>query len=419
MGANALAIIKNNYEARQTKLAELRSIDEKAVDDKGEARAYSEEEQGQINELRSELEAIDGRIKAAVDQEIRSTEITDAMGSLVGLLADKDSGDTVDLRSMGERFAAEAALDQRGVGGVYDQDVEFRAVTDITTGATSGGAFVNNQRLDRVGRTFLDRKTFLLDLLPTIQVSTGSVEYVQDTSPLADLADKAAETTEGSAKPQAGPTLAVVTEAAAVIAAWVNMTRQSVADAPQLRGYIDGRLRYSLKRRSDGQAINGNGTAPNLRGLLNRSGILTYAPAGAEARAISIRHGIRLMEDSETVPEIIVLNPADAELFDLTNSAAAGIHATPDQTGGFRQGPSRTAWGLTQVHSTAIAAGTAMLVDPMATAVLDRQSVSAYLTDSHASNFVANILTLLLEVRLGLALFDPKGVLAITFNGTA
>jgi hypothetical protein len=46
------------------------------------------------------------------------------------------------------------------------------------------------------------------------------------------------------------------------------------------------------------------------------------APGGAEARYQSIRHGIRLMEDKEAVPEIIVLNPADAELFDLLRRRA-------------------------------------------------------------------------------------------------
>jgi hypothetical protein len=114
------------------------------------------------------------------------------------------------------------------------------------------------------------------------------------------------------------------------------------------------------------------------------------------------------------VPEIIVLNPTDAELFDLSNDAANGLHAVPNLVGT----PERTAWGLTQVRSTAIASGTALLVDPMALAVFDRQQPTAYMTDSHASNFTANILTLLLEVRVGLALFDPAGVCKITFNGT-
>ena len=134
---------------------------------------------------------------------------------------------------------------------------------------------------------------------------------------------------------------------------------------------------------------------------------------------MSIRHGIRLMEDLESTPEIIVLNPADAELFDLSNAATAGLHAVnalSDEAGG---SVARTAWGLRQVHSTAIAAGTALLIDPMAVTVFDRQQPTAYLTDSHASNFTSNILTLLLEARLGLAVFIPSGICKITFNGTA
>lgn len=419
MSANALKIIKANYEARASKVAELRAIDEAA-----EGRAYNEDEQAQITEFRSQLESIDSRIQENLKTELRSAEITDAMGSLAGILT-RENGEVLDTRSLGQRFAEDTELRSwsdagaRGSSPSITAEMEFRAVTDTTTGQTSGGAFVNNQRIARVGMDFLNRRTYLLDLLPVIPISTGTVEYVQDKSPLADMANKAIEVTEGSAKPQAGITTAVVSETAATIAAWVNITRQAAADSPQLMGYLDGRLRYSLKRRADAQAINGNGTPPNLKGLLNRTGITAYAPGSPEARYVSIRHAMRLMEDTEAVPEIIVLNPADAELFDLSNAASAGIHAVPDQQGGLQQPPARTVWGLTPVHSTAIAAGTAMLVDPMSVAVFDRQQVTAYMTDSHASNFISNILTLLLETRLGLGLFDPAGVASITFNGTA
>jgi HK97 family phage major capsid protein len=277
--------------------------------------------------------------------------------------------------------------------------------------------------LPRVGRDFLDRRVYFSDLIPHIPVPSGSVEYVQDTSPLADMADKAIEVTEGSAKPQAGVTLSLITEPVATIAAWANITRQAAADVPQMQGYLDTRIRYSLRRRVDGQSINGNGTPPNLKGLLNRTGILTNAPGGAEARALTIRHSITLMEAQDTVPEVIVLNPADAELFDITNATSAGLHAVMDNDstgqGAFAGPVSRTAWGLTQIHSNAIASGTAMLVDPTAVAFLDRMAPTAYMTDSHASNFTSNILTLLLELRIGLALFVPKGVLKVTFNGTA
>lgn len=415
-----LEIVRANFKARKDKVDALRAIDEEAV-----GRAYTEEETGLVAEHRSELEAIDTRLSTLLEQEMRSTEIGDATDRLLGAVLDRDNGDVMDTRSIGQRFVGTDGVKEWLTGGARGQspalstELEYRAVTNVTLGATSGGALTRAERLTRIGQDFVDRRTYLLDLLPSIPVTQGAVEYVQDQSPQADFSNKAVEVAESTAKPQAGPTLAVITEAVPTVAAWVNITRQTAADVPQVMGYLDGRLRYTLKRRADGQAINGDGVAPNIKGLLQRSGIVSYAPGAAEARYISIRHAIRLMEDVETVPEIIVLNPADAELFDLSNSTTAGIHATPDDTGGLTQSPSRTAWGLTQVHSTAIAAGTAMLVDPTAVAVLDRQQVTSYMTDSHASNFVSNILTLLLEMRIGLALFIPKGVASVTFNGTA
>lgn len=413
-----IELVRANFSRRTDIQGELRSIDEAATTD---SRDYTEAESAQISELRSELEAIDGRITANLEMEVRSQEIEGGINSMLGAMIERDSGEVVDTRSIGERFAGDEyrswiEAGGRGTSPAVDVDMDFRAVTDTTTGATSGGAMIQNQRLGRVGNDFLDRRTFLLDLLPSINVSTGAVEVVQDQSPLADMANKAVEVAEASAKPQAGITLAVITEPIQTIAAWANITRQAAADAPQVTGYLDGRLRYSVKRRADAQAINGNGTAPNISGLLDRSGINAYtAPSGAEATYKSIRRAITMMEQDEAVPEIIVLNPADAELFDLSNEASAGLHAVPNVAG-----PSaRTSWGLTQVRSTAVESGTAVIIDPMAVAVLDRQQVTAYMTDSHASLFVSNILTLLLEARLGLAVFEPAGICSVTFDYVA
>lgn len=413
-----MELVRSNFSKRQEIAGELATIDEAATTDN---RSYTEAEDARITELRSELDTIDKRITANLEMEERSSEIEGGIEGMLGAMLDRDSGEVLDTRSIGQRFAQADGLTEFGAAGARGQfavqmdGLDIRAVTDVTTGSTSGGAFVNNQRLGRVGADFPDRKVYVTDLIPHIPVSTGSVEYVQDQSPLADMANKAVEVTEGSAKPQAGPTLAVITEAMATIAAWVNITRQTAADVPQIQGYLDNRLRYSLKRRLDAQVIAGNGTSPNISGFTDRSGINTYAPGSAEDRYISIRHAIRLMEDDEVVPEIIVLNPADAEIFDLTNGEDDGLHAVPNVAG-----PSaRTAWGLTQVRSTAITAGTAVLVDPMCVALLDRMAPTAYMTDSHASNFTANILTLLLELRAGLAVFEPVGICSVTFNGTA
>ena len=415
----SIKVVRENFKARTEIQGELRQIDEAATRDQ---RDYTDDEKATIAEKRSALESIDSRIQANLEQQVRSEEIASGMDRFLGVLADRETGDVQDTRSLGQRFATEeyrtwAAGGARGSSPAVDVEMSFRAVTDVTTGATSAGATINNQRLGRIGSDFLDRRTFLIDLLPSIRVSTGSVEIVQDQSPLADLANKAAEVAEGAAKPQAGPTLAVVTEPIQTVAAWANITRQAAADSPMVMDYLDGRLRYSVKRRADGQVISGDGTSPNISGLLDRAGINSYnaTAVGAEEAYLSIRKAVTVMEQDEAVPEIIVLNPADAEKFDLANHAADGLHAVPNVAGP----GATTAWGLTQVRSTAVASGTAVLIDPMAVAVLDRQQVTAYMTDSHASNFVSNILTLLLEARLGLAVFDPSGICSVTFDYTA
>lgn len=423
--SNALSIIKATYDARSKVATELRSIDEGA-----DGRAYTDDEAKKVTELRSTLEGLDGRVQEQLKTEIRAAATTDAASNMMNLMFNRETGEAVDTRSMGQKFAQDEELrswvdrGSRGTSPAVDfSGIELRAVANFTNSqvnntAGNGGVLYQNERLGRIGHDFIDRKVYLADLIPTIQVSTGSIEYVQDVSPLADFANAGVEVTEGAVKPQAGLTFNVITEAAAVVAAWVNLTRQVAADSPQLKSYIEGRLMYTLKRRVDAQLINGNGTAPNLRGLLNRTGINTYAAVTAEQRAVSIRKAVTIMENVETVPEIIVLNPTDAEIFDLVNANSAGIHTTTDFDGGFKQPPSRTAWGMQQVHSTAIAAGTALLIDPMAVALLDRMGMQMFMTDSHASNFTSNILTLLAEVRVGIALFEPKGVTAVTFGAT-
>lgn len=410
MVASHLEIVRDNFSRRSDIQGELRQIDEAATTDQ---RSYTEVETGRIEELRSELGQIDSRIEQNLELELRSQAIEDGIaGSLLGALVDRESGDIEDTRSISEAFVDSeeyrAFAQNGGQGNRYPSltlDREFRAVTDLDM----AGAQVQPQRLGRMGRDLLDRRVFLADLLPRIPLGVGSAEIVVDETPEGDI--KPAETAEKGEKLQSGITLETVTEPTPTIAHWANITRQAAADSPQVKAYFEGRLRYGLKRRVDNQIIGGSGTG-NIVGLLNRSGIGTVAPSAAEDAAKTIRKAITELEVAEAVPEIVVLNPRDAETFDLTNYDQAGIHAVPNLT----VAGSSTAWGMTIVKSNAIAAGTALLIDPMVVAILDRQAATAYMTDSHDKNFTANILTLLLELRLGLGVFEAPGICKVTFN---
>lgn len=406
-----LALVRENFDLRTSLAEQIREVASAATT---ENRQLTEDESTRIDEFRAQLNAADERIVAQLEMEEQRQRITDGIGAMLGNVIDRDSGEVVDRRSVGERFVgADGFRDYIGAGGgrgdfrVEYSGIGLRALTSLDANSKPVAGV---SRIDRIGTDVLDRRVFLSDLLPVINVSTGSVEYVQDTTTSGSY--DAAEQTEGSAKQERTMVPVVTTESTATVAVFTQLTRQVYDDWGQIPGYLDGRLRYGLKRRVDGQVIAGNGTAPNLKGLSGRTGIATYAAAVVEEAVVSIRKAITVGQQNDAVYEFVVLNPADAEKFDLLNVASAGLHSTPDTTSSLPT----TAWGLTRVTSNAVASGTALLVDPMATSILDRQQPAAYLTDSHASNFTSNILTLLLEARLGLALFDPKGVCKITFK---
>lgn len=411
-----------NLARRKEITGELREIDEAATTDK---RGYSEEETAKIEAFRSELAQIDERVMQNLQMQVRQNDIERGAADLLGVMMERSEsgGGEPERRTVGhafsetEEFRAWAAT--QGKNGHFHAELpgEFRAVTDGTLAAGSAGELVVTPRLPGIRMETLDRPAALLDVVSHIPVTQAAVEYVQDVTPQADLIDVPAIVPELGQKPEAGITLDVLTEPIKTVAVMTHVTRQAAADVPQFVGYVDGRMRYALRRKADQQLLGGTGVGNDMTGILNRSGINTYAPGSSEARYRSIRHGITMMEQDETVPEIVVLNPADAEIFDLSNDTSAGLHAA-DADGGIRLAPARTAWGLRQVRTNAISSGTALLIDPTVIAIFDRQQVTAYTTDSHGTNFARNLIALLLEARLGVGLFQPQGVCKITFSGT-
>jgi HK97 family phage major capsid protein len=265
-----------------------------------------------------------------------------------------------------------------------------------------------------------DQPLTILDLIDRRPISTNSVEWVQEvTAPTGAI-----EVTEGSAKPESTFSLSLVTDTAATIAHYVNITRQALDDELQLQGYIEGRLSYGLLKRLQAQVLNGNGTAPNLRGILNTVGIGSYTAGGAtEAAVISIRKAKTVAQLSEYDPDGLVINPVDWEAVELSADSAGMFRVTPYAP---TASSPATLWGLRVVVTTAITGtvfgttGGTFLVGAFreGATLWERTQVQIFLTDSHASNFISNILTLLAELRAALSVWRPKAFVKGTFGAS-
>ena len=120
------------------------------------------------------------------------------------------------------------------------------------------------------------------------------------------------------------------------------VTDEQLADVPQVESYINMRLPNMINRRLDGQILVGDGSAPNLKGINNVSGILTQA-LGGDTVPDAVYKGLRQVRvTGRAMPNIIYAHPNDWESIRLLRTAdGIYIWGSPAEAGVQR------IWGVT------------------------------------------------------------------------
>jgi HK97 family phage major capsid protein len=256
------------------------------------------------------------------------------------------------------------------------------------------------------------------DLFSQATTTSDVISYARQTSRsgAAAMVEQATAVNNG-AKPQVSIAWERETSPVETVAAWMATTRQALADVGQIRGLIDNQLRFFLALEVDDQLINGNGTSPNLSGILDQTDILTLdADAENLTWLDSIRRARTMIRTgtSRLPADGIVMHPNDSEGIDLLKDGNDNYRGgNPIGNFGFNQ----PIWGLRRVESEAVAEGTAIVgaFRPGAT-VYARQGVAILTADQHSDFFVRNLIVVLAEERLGFAVFFPTAFLELTLG---
>lgn len=220
-------------------------------------------------------------------------------------------------------------------------------------------------------------QTPLLDLVNTIQVATGSVEWVYYPAAGATGADVVPE---GAPKPEGAIAVELRTITLDTIAVWVQYSRQFGEDSSALVGFLNAALRRGILDKRE---------AAVAAALLGDASIPVTPNTGGTLLE-GVRRAIASVQDAGFVPQAVALNPQDYAWFDI--EVMQGTLRGPVVNGSF--------WGAGVVPVGAIPSGTAYVGDFSAgMAELVRSEIQTYTTDSHASTFTSNILTTLLECR--------------------
>ena len=202
-----------------------------------------------------------------------------------------------------------------------------------------------------------DRARFVSDLVGRKTIDGPTATWLRETS----FTNAAAAVAKGGTKPESALELTRETADLSVIAHLISdIHNVDLEDEQNLQQVIGNRLFYGLKLELDDQLINGNGTTPNLQGILDAgSGVATVSVA-PEGVLTTLRKARTALQDDNVVPTHTIMAPADAEALDLLIDMNERPLFQVDGPVDAEQG---RVWGTQIVVSPALAAGTAIMGD--------------------------------------------------------
>jgi hypothetical protein len=412
-----------------------RFLDAKALVDPATGEIPAEAE-GQFQTLMAEAMDLDKQYEQAAKSENGSV---DRLDERLAYYTGKATGEPMRFQrtvldpssalSMGAQFVESQEYKKLQASGVLDSDSgRFdtgrviltprqrygAAASDVIQSETSGpsNALVTPMYLPGI-LPLNQRPLTVRDLFSQASMSMGDqISYAQQ-SGFDNAAAAVAQATavNNGAKPQSSIAWTRATADAEWIATWMVATRQALADSSVIRGIIDNQGRLMLQLEEEDQLLNGNGTPPNLSGILDQS-IQTLDLTG-EDNLDGVRTARRLVSTgiSRLNADWIVLNPEDSEEFDLLKDLNDSYRGgNPIGNFGFNQ----SIWRLTRVESEALAQGTALVGARAGATVYQRQPITVLTADQHSDFFVRNLIVILFEERLAFPVFFPSAFVEVT-----
>lgn len=392
---------------------ELKSVFDAPAEDGKYSHDQKEKIKGLNDELATSLDEL--KIEESKAANAKAMEIDNEVVNELPV-ASQNAG----IKTIGEQFTNTDAYKSylsNGVKGV-DSQAEFKTTLNTT------GYPPESLRAPGILETALRDPNAVIGLFDQITTNQNAYVYLEETT-FTNNAGEIAESGDISSANESALAFTERTESIRKIATFLPVTDELLADVSGIQGYVNSRLTTMMRLRMDNQLLNGNGSAPNLTGVLNKSGINTFdyalPYAGELGRLGQVYQAItEIRKDAFVEPDAIVLHPEDwyqivTAVSDVTTSGSKNPLVVA--AGNFGSDVAARLWGLKVVPSTAIAAGTALVGKfggGDAAQIVMRQGVDLAVSDSHSDFFAKNQLAIRLTMRMGFVIYRPTAFCSIT-----
>lgn len=360
------------------------------------------------------------------DAEIKAVgqESADTKAAIEGLsIKQRELADEIMQLKQRGATPPEGEISEKSWGSQFVESAEYKDRVGILSKGMKVGSFgfeVKNTLTGSDANVAPDRKPGVVpgdfqplrmeSLFPSLPTSSNAIEFTKEAS----FTNSAAETAEGAAKPESALTWSLVNMPISTVAHWIKISRQLASDNATLAAYVDTRMRYGVNRRVETQLVAGDGTAPNISGILDTGNYTAHGYANANLGAtlkklVLIR---KIMGDLETAgyfPNAIILHPAEWATIETEIVTTAAGQVPYSVTS---QGVSML-WGVPVVRAIGMTADTVAVGDfRSAGTIYNREGVVVEMSDSDSDNFTKNLITLRAERRLALATEIPAAIRA-------
>lgn len=316
-------------------------------------------------------------------------------------------------KSYGEQFVDSEAFkswqESKFSKNARGADLTIKASLTSSTADAAGslGAGVANTRLPGV-LELPQRRMTIRNLITPGRMDGSTLEYVKEKG----FTNGAGMVAEGAAKPESDMQMELVTTSAKVIAHWMKASKQILDDIPQLRSMIDQRLGYGLALKEEQQILNGDNTGQNLHGIIPQASAYAAPVALADQNIIDV---LRLAMLQAALAEYAatghVLNPIDWTMIEtLKDEIGRYIIGNPQGS------TAPTLWGLPVVATQAIAVNKFLTGAFQQGAQLFDRWESRIEVGYVNDDFTKNMVTILGEERLALAVYRPEAFVYGDFN---
>ncbi|MGP4715481.1 phage major capsid protein [Psychrobacter sp. T6-6] len=366
-------------------------------------------------QLRTRLATLDDLIEKKqkiLDENKDDPETRDAIAEL-----QKSAESVNDLSARFEEFeqkmvrgVQDGELDANSIGGLLSRNEglsqEIKAIKQsrgkvqidgvstrntVMLGSINTAGDINDSKM--VGAT--ENPLTIVNMINWIPTTVPLIPYVRE-SAVDFMADIVAE---GELKPESTLAFGPDSLEIDVIAHWIRVSNQVLADAPALAAYIEGRMSYGLRLKLEYLVINGD--TKSFKGLMKAGNSLTIV---ANDNAIDTISTAKAKAYANFLPpETVILNPEDwAAIEQVKGDDGHYIFGSPGSA------VQPILWGLKVMQSPAMPAGKFWSGNiTMATEGYIRQDATVELSTEDGDNFRKNLVTIRAEMRAAFGVVMP------------